>query len=272
MAASEKPYFLYLALPAPHTPIVPSDEFRGKSGLNSYADFVLMVDSEVGKIMDAIEESGEKDNTILIFTSDNGCSPWADFPALNALGHDPSYIFRGHKADLFDGGHRIPCLMQWPDKIKNPSVITQTICLTDFMATLAEITGYSISDNEAEDSYSLLPAILDPRDEKIIREATVSHSINGSFTIRQGDWKLLFAAGSGGWSSPRPGSREEEGLPLVQLYNLKSDPSETDNVQEKYPEIVHKLTALLKKYIEDGRSTQGLPQKNDGDISPQAHF
>jgi arylsulfatase A len=272
MSASEKPYFLYLALPAPHTPIVPSDEFRGKSGLNSYADFVLMVDSEVGKIMDAIEESGEKDNTILIFTSDNGCSPWADFPALNALGHDPSYIFRGHKADLFDGGHRIPCLMQWPDKIKNPSVITQTICLTDFMATLAEITGYSISDNEAEDSYSLLPAILDPRDEKIIREATVSHSINGSFTIRQGDWKLLFAAGSGGWSSPRPGSKEEEGLPPVQLYNLKSDPSETDNVQEKYPEIVHKLTALLKKYIEDGRSTPGLPQKNDGEISIEGLF
>jgi hypothetical protein len=132
------------------------------------------------------------------------------------------------------------------------------------MATLAEITGYSISDDEAEDSYNLLPAILRPHDKNIIREATVSHSINGSFTIRQGDWKLLYTAGSGGWSSPRPGTKEEEGLPPVQLYNLKTDPSETDNVQEKYPEIVKQVTAILTKYIENGRSTPGLPQKNDG--------
>lgn len=262
-AKSEKPYFLYLALPAPHTPILPSKEFQGKSGLNSYADFVLMVDSKVGEVLDAIDRSGEKENTIVVFTSDNGCSPWADFPALIAKGHNPSYIFRGHKADLFDGGHRIPCLMQWPDRIKAANTVSQTICLNDFMATFAAITGYSLADNEAEDSYNLLPAILNPEDKKIISEATVSHSINGSFTIRQGDWKLLLAAGSGGWSSPKPG-KEEEGLPPVQLYNLKSDPSEKVNVQDKYPEVVHKLTALLKKYIVEGRSTAGEIQENDG--------
>lgn len=261
---SEKPYFLYLPLPAPHTPILPSKEFQGKSGLNSYADFVLMVDSKVGEVLDAIERSGEKENTLVVFTSDNGCSPWADFPALIEKGHNPSYIFRGTKADLFDGGHRVPCLMQWPDRIKAGRTVSQTICLTDFMRTLAEITGYKLADNEAEDSYNLLPAMLHPENKKIIREATVSHSINGSFTIRQGDWKLLLAAGSGGWSSPKPG-KEEEGLPPVQLYKLNNDPSENKNLQAENPEMVRKLTALLKKYIEDGRSTPGKPQKNDGE-------
>ena len=261
---SEKPYFLYLALPAPHTPILPSKEFRGKSGLNSYADFVLMVDSKVGEVLDAIERSGENKNTIVVFASDNGCSPWADFPALIAKGHNPSYIFRGTKADLFDGGHRIPCLVQWPAKIKVPHTVSQTVCLNDFMRTFAEITGYQLNDNEAEDSYNILPAILNPEYKKIIREATVSHSINGSFTIRQGEWKLLLAAGSGGWSSPKPG-KEEEGLPPVQLYNLKNDPSEKENLQAKNPEMAQKLSALLKKYIDEGRSTPGKPQKNDGE-------
>jgi arylsulfatase A-like enzyme len=263
-AKSVKPFFLYFPMPAPHTPILPSKEFRGKSGLNSYADYVLMVDFEVGEILKSIDQSGEKDNTLVVFASDNGCSPWADFISLKAKGHNPSFIFRGNKADLFDGGHRIPCLIQWPAKIKSPHIVSQTVCLNDFMATFANIAGYQFADNEAEDSYNLLPAILNPGYRKIIREATVHHSINGSFTIRKGDWKLLLAAGSGGWSSPKPG-KEEEGLPSVQLYNLKSDPAEKDNLQTKYPEVVRELTALLKKYVEDGRSTPGNKQNNDGE-------
>lgn len=263
-APSENPYFLYLPLPAPHTPILPAKEFQGKSGLNEYADYVMMVDAEVGKVLDAIDRSGEKDNTIVVFTSDNGCSPWADFETLLAKGHDPSYIFRGMKSDLFDGGHRIPCLVQWPAQIKKQHTINQTICLTDFMRTFAELSGYKLSDNEAEDSYNLLPAIRNAKFKMPIREALVSHSINGSFTIRQGDWKLLLAAGSGGWSHPTPG-KEEEGLPTVQLYNLKTDPSEKVNLQAQNPEKVKELKALLKKYVEDGRSTPGKPQKNDGE-------
>jgi arylsulfatase A-like enzyme len=262
-APSESPYFLYLALPAPHTPILPAREFQGKSGLNQYADFVMMVDSEAGKVLDAVDRSGEKNNTIIVFTSDNGCAPWADFENLLAKAHNPSYIYRGMKSDLFDGGHRIPCFVQWPARIKKPHKVYQTVCLTDFMRTFAEITGYKLADNEAEDSYNILPVILNPEYERIIREATVSHSINGSFTIRQGDWKLLVAAGSGGWSYPKPG-KEEAGLPTVQLYNLKTDPAEKINLQAQNPEIVNKMTALLKKYIEDGRSTPGKPQKNDG--------
>ncbi len=194
-----KPFFLYFPLTAPHTPIVaPSKEFLGKSGLNIYADFVLEVDHVVGKIRNTLQKTGQDKNTIVVFTSDNGCSPKADFPFLTAHGHYSSYIFRGTKADLFDGGHRIPCLVQWPAQIKVPHTVSQTICLNDFTRTFAEITGYQLAENEAEDSYNLLSAILNPEYKKTIREATVSHSANGSFTIRQGEWKLLMAAGSGG--------------------------------------------------------------------------
>lgn len=259
-----KPFFLYFPLTAPHTPIAPSKEFLGKSGLNVYADFVLEVDHVVGEILKILQKKGLEKNTIVVFTSDNGCSPQADFPFLKEQGHHPSYIFRGNKADLFDGGHRIPCLMQWPAKVKTAHTVSQTICLNDFMATFAGITGYKPADNEAEDSYNLLPAILNPGYKKAIREATVHHSINGSFTIRKGDWKLLLAAGSGGWSSPKPG-KEEEGFPHVQLYNMKSDPAEKNNLEDKNPGVVRELTALLKKYVEEGRSTPGKKQKNDGD-------
>jgi hypothetical protein len=132
------------------------------------------------------------------------------------------------------------------------------------MATFANITGYQISDSEAEDSYNLLPVLLNPDYNENIREATVSHSINGSFTIRKGDWKLLMAPGSGGWSYPRPG-KDTVGLPPVQLYSLSTDIDEQSNVYAEHPEVVGELKALLKKYIEEGRSTPGIPQKNDGE-------
>lgn len=268
---SGTPYFLYLALPSPHTPILPTPEFADKSGINQYADFVMMIDSEVGKLLDMLEGSGQGRNTIVVFASDNGVSPWADIKTLESKGHKPSYIFRGHKADLFEGGHRIPCAMRWPAVIDKPHKIEQTICLNDFMATFAAITDYQLSDNEAEDSYNLLPAILNPGYGKTIREATVHHSINGSFAIRKGDWKLLLAPGSGGWSFPRPG-KEEEGLPPVQLYNIKEDPSEKINMQADHPEIVSELKELLMKYIEEGRSTPGASQKNDGVLPDPVHM
>ena len=223
----------------------------------------MMVDSEVGKVLEAVEQSGEKENTIVVFASDNGCVPWADIETLKLKGHNPSYIFRGYKADLYDGGHHIPCLIQWPAKVRKPHEVKQTVCLNDLMATFADIIDYQLADNEAEDSYSLLPAILKPGFRKEIREATVHHSGNGNFSIRKGEWKLLLSPGSGGWSSPKPG-KEEVGLPPVQLYNMTDDPGEKMNLQDKYPDIVKELTVLLKKYIEEGRSTPGLPQKNEG--------
>lgn len=261
----DKPFYLYLPLPAPHTPILPIKEYQGKSGLNPYGDFVLMVDDMVGKVMNALKEAGVEDNTIIVFSTDNGCSPEAKFDDLQAKGHYPSYIYRGHKADLFDGGHRIPCVVRWPAKIK-PHVVDQTVCLTDFFATFAAVADYQLKDSEGEDSYNILPLLLNEKAGNTIREATVHHSINGDFTIRRGEWKLLLSPSSGGWSFPRPGKDKEviETLPSVQLYNMKDDPAETKNVYAEHPEIVKELKELMVKYVKEGRSTPGVPQKNDG--------
>ncbi len=264
-AQSDQPFFLYLPLPAPHTPILPTEEYQGKSGLNLYGDFVLMVDDMVGKIMDTLDEAGIGDNTILVFSTDNGCSPEADFPDLQSKGHYPSYIYRGHKADLFDGGHRIPCLLRWRGQVE-PHEVNQTVCLTDFYATFAALVGYELQDNEGEDSYNILPLLLDTKEVSPIREATVHHSINGDFTIRQGKWKLLLSPSSGGWSYPKPGQDDEviKTLPIVQLYDMDEDPGETKNLCDDYPEVVGDLRELMMKYVRDGRSTPGAPQKNDG--------
>lgn len=270
-SAQKEPYFLYLALPSPHTPILPSEDFRGKSGINPYADFMMMIDEEIGKLMKVIEETGNSSNTIVVFTSDNGTAPWADIETLKSKGHLTSYIYRGHKADLYEGGHRVPCFIKWPARIKKPHIVDQTVCLNDFMATFAAITGYKPADNEAEDSFNLLPAILKPGYRKVIREATVHQSVNGNLAIRKGDWKLLMTPGSGGWSYPRPG-KEEQGLPPVQLFNMRNDPSEKVNLQAEHPEIVKKLTDLLRKYIEDGRSTPGSPQENEGEFPDKLRF
>lgn len=265
-AAGESPYFLYLPLPAPHAPILPSEEFRGKSGVSPYADFVMMVDAEIGKVLQAIEDSGESENTIVVFASDNGPAPAADLETLQEKGHNSSYIFRGYKADLFDGGHRIPCIVRWPGKFE-PKKVGTTICLTDFMATFAGITGYDLADNEGEDSFDLMPLLLDHSRENYRREATVHHSINGDFTIRQGKWKLLLAPGSGGWSYPRPGKDDEvlATLPPYQLYDMQKDPGERHNLYNKRPKIVRRMKGILEGYISNGRSTPGTPQSNDGE-------
>ncbi|RHU23268.1 arylsulfatase [Parabacteroides sp. TM07-1AC] len=261
----DKPFYLYLPLPAPHTPILPIKEYQGKSGLNPYGDFVLMVDDMVGKVMNALKEAGVDDNTILVFSTDNGCSPQAKFDELQEKGHYPSYIYRGHKADLFDGGHRIPCAVRWPAKIK-PHTVNQTVCLTDFFATFATIADYQLKDSEGEDSYNILPLLLNEKEGDVIREATVHHSINGDFTIRKGEWKLLLSPSSGGWSFPKPGTDDEviKTLPLIQLYNMKTDPAEKNNVYAEHPEVVKELKDLMIKYVKEGRSTPGTPQKNDG--------
>ncbi|WP_026947643.1 sulfatase family protein [Algoriphagus marincola] len=258
-----QPFFLYLALPSPHTPILPTPEWQGKSGVAPYADFMLMIDDYVGQINQAIKKAGIEDNTLVIFTSDNGGSPAAGLDIMQAAGHYSSYIYRGHKADIYEGGHRVPFIAKWPSKIKPGVLSSQTICLTDLMATAAEIVAYDLKPNEGEDSFSLLKMLEGNDTEGIVREATVHHSINGSFAIRQGDWKLIMAKGSGGWSFPKPGDPAEEGLPEVQLYNLALDPGESQNLQDRYPEIVSDLKKLLIKYIQEGRSTPGLPQPND---------
>ena len=263
-AAEDQPFFLYLALPSPHTPILPTEDWQGKSGLNPYADFVLMVDDYMGQLMETIEQAGIEKNTLVFFTSDNGCSPRANFEVLAEKGHDPSYIYRGNKADIYEGGHRVPFIAKWPARIKPGSVCEEVICTTDFFATLASLSGYEISESEGEDSYDLSPLFDEPAPEIPLREATVHHSITGDFAIRKGDWKLIMCPGSGGWSYPTPKECAEiDTLPGIQLYNLAEDIAETSNLQATEQAKVEELRALLIRYIRDGRSTPGQPQKND---------
>ena len=260
----EEPFFLYLALPSPHTPILPRKEWQGVSGLNPYGDFVMMIDAYMGQLEKVIKEAGIEENTIVIFTSDNGCSPAAKIDELEKEGHHPSYIYRGHKADIYEGGHRVPFIVKWPKKISEGFVSNETICTTDLMATCADIVGYSLLDNEGEDSYSILPLIEQTKIDKPVREATIHHSIYGKFAIRKDEWKLIMCPGSGGWSFPQPTNKEViDSLPKYQLYNLKNDPGEISNLQATNPEKVEELKSLLAKHIIEGRSTPGVPQKND---------
>ncbi|MBI9019209.1 MAG: arylsulfatase [Phycisphaerae bacterium] len=262
-AATGKPFFLYLPLPSPHTPILPSKEFQGKSGINPYCDFVMMVDHCIGQIANAIQQGGIKDNTIIIVAADNGCAPAAKIEEMTAKGHYPSYVYRGHKADIYEGGHRIPLIVRWPIQVKAGSRCDDTTSLIDLMATCADILGAKLPDNAAEDSVSMLPNLLQTTTLPV-RQATVTHSVNGSFSITQGKWKLVLCPGSGGWSAPRPG-KATEGLPPVQLYDLSVDIAEKNNLQAKHPDVVNRLTALLQKYVDDGRSTPGKPQTNEGE-------
>ncbi|WP_165072230.1 sulfatase family protein [Paludisphaera rhizosphaerae] len=261
-----RPFFLYLALTSPHTPIVPTSEWQGKSGLTPYGDFVMQTDAAVGRVLDALDRHGLADDTLVVLTSDNGCSPAAGFDDMVKLGHHPSGPFRGYKADIFEGGHRIPFVVRWPGNVAAASTSDQTICLTDLMATAAEIVGEPLRADANEDSVSLVP-ILKGTANGPVREATVHHSINGSFAIRQGPWKLIFCPDSGGWSAPRPGRDDASKLPPIQLYNLADDPAETKNLQAEHPVIVARLTALMRKYVDDGRSTPGLAQPNDRKVT-----
>jgi len=264
-AGRPKPFFLYFPLSAPHTPMLPSPEFQGKSGTNEYGDFCLHVDDVVGQIMSAIDRLEMADNTILIFAADNGCTPRVDFDELESLGHKPSYVFRGHKADIYEGGHRIPLIVRWPERIAPGSTTDETVCLVDLLATCADILGTELPDNAGEDSVSNLPLWEGASLDTSLREATVHHSIDGSFSIRKGKWKLEMCPGSGGWSHPRPGV-ECEGLPPIQLYDLNADIGERQNLYEEHPEIVEELKSFLTQYVENGRSTPGAKQENYGGV------
>lgn len=263
--SSGEPFFLYFPLPAPHTPIVPTDEWKGKSGLNAYGDFVMQVDDTVGQVLAALERNGLTENTLVIFTSDNGCSPEAKYKELEEKGHDPSYIYRGHKADIYEGGHRVPFFAKWPDQIKRGSITNRPVSLGDLMATAADVLDVSLAPEDAVDSVSMVP-LFDREEAKYMRTDIVHHSINGAFAITEGDWKLALCAGSGGWSAPRAGRHDMSKLPSVQLFNLREDPGERNNVQAEYPEIVKNLTEKLQGYVDAGRSTPGVNQPNDRDI------
>lgn len=263
-AKEEEPFFLYLALNSPHSPVVPSEAWQGKSGMGKYADFVMETDDVVGKVLQAIKDNGLEENTLVFFTSDNGCSyPVAKGQQLEQkYGHYPSANFRGAKSDIWEGGHRIPFIVKWPGKIKPNTTNGQLICQTSLMATCAAITGAEMDADAGVDSYSILP-LLKNNKAKSDYKLVVHHSINGKFSIRNKKWKLELTPGSGGWSGPTDKKAIQAGLPGVQLYNMKKDEEETTNVYARHPKIVDELTAELKLIVESGRSTPGSAVQND---------
>ena len=257
---ASKPFFTYIALPSPHTPIVPTPEWQGKSELGKYGDFQMQTDGFVGQIMDAVAAGGFSENTLFIVSSDNGCSKAADIKGLQAQGHFPSAHLRGSKADLWDGGHRVPFIVRWPASVKAGSQSDQLICLTDVIATYAEITGATLPGDAGEDSVSFLPALKGKAIEST-RAGVIHHSISGHFAYRMGKYKLLLAKGSGGWTSPT--EKEAKDPPKAQLYDMEKDPGETTNLYASHPEVAERLLKQLEMDVAQGRSTPGAPAKND---------
>lgn len=262
-AAKGAPFFLYLPLTSPHTPIVPSGRWQGKSAIGDYGDFIMETDWVVGEVLAELEARGVADNTLIIFTADNGCSPAAGIPRLEEQGHVPNGPWRGHKADIYEGGHRVPFLVRWPGQAAPGSESARTLCLTDCFATIAAVLGRRPGTDTAVDSFSFLPELRGQPGQP--RAPVIHHSINGSFAIRSGDWKLCLCPGSGGWSQPVPKvARADASLPPVQLFNLADDPGETLNLAPREPERVRSLAAAVARMIALGRSTPGPDQPFEG--------
>lgn len=257
----EKPFFLYVPYGSPHSPVVPTKAWQGKSGLNKHADFVMETDDGFNQILDALDRNGFSENTLVIFSADNGTSKGANIKELQEKGHYVSAHLRGSKADLWDGGHRVPFVVRWPGEIEAGSTSDQLICLIDLFATCSDITGQDLPKNGAEDSVSFLPAFSG---EPIVstRSGVIHHSISGHFAYRQGKWKLLLAKASGGWTSPKE-EQAPKGSPRAQLYDMEKDPGETTNLYASHPEVAARFLALLEADVARGRSTEGAPSEND---------
>ncbi|MGL5561836.1 MAG: sulfatase-like hydrolase/transferase, partial [Tannerellaceae bacterium] len=218
-------------------------------GAGVYGDFVCMVDHAVGRVQEALKQAGLAENTIVIFTSDNGAH-WLP-EDIAATQHQANAHFSGMKSDVWEGGHHVPFIVTWPHGIKNGKTSDEVICTTDLMATCAEMIGVPLSENSGEDSFSFWKVLTGESHTAPLREATIHHSISGEFALRQGDWVYIDCKGSGGWSK-REGADTQQ--PQVQLYNVVEDPQEMNNLCEQYPEKVAAMKALLEKYKSEGRS------------------
>ncbi len=251
-----KPFLLYFPWTSPHAPIVPAPEFQGKTKAGGYGDYMYQSDWSAGQILKALQDNGLADNTLVIFTSDNGPEHYA-YDRYQNFDHASMDSLRGLKRDLWEGGHRVPFIVRWPGRVRPGSISDETICVTDLMATLADIVGYSLDNQTAEDSYSFLPVFLEKSSGPPIREATVHHAPNGQFAIRQGDWVYIDWKNGNvtrvpDWFDQEKGYSKTEAPGL--LYNLKNDLSEYQNLYHEQPEIAARLKNLLEKYRSQSRS------------------
>ena len=247
---TRKPFFLYLPLPAPHTPWLPGKRFTGKSNASMYGDFVMMVDDMVGQIMKRLEQHGMADDTLLVFTSDNG-PVW--YPAdTERLGHSSTGSLRGMKADSYEGGHRVPFIVRWPSQTPASTVNEHLICHTDMLATLAVLTGQEVPIGQAQDSINQSSLLFMPKLEEPPRNTLITSNNPKYFGVRMGQWKMITGLGSGGFTQPRD-LKPSEGGPTGQLFNLSEDLSETNNLWQKHPEIVKQLESILRQSKEAGK-------------------
>jgi arylsulfatase A-like enzyme len=253
--SARRPLMLYLAYTAPHTPWLPVAEFAGKSGAGMYGDFVMMVDAQIGRVLAALDKADMASDTLLIFTSDNG--PMWLRADVARLGHDAAGGLRGMKGDAWEGGHRMPFIVRWPGRVKAGTVSDQTICFTDLLATFAEICGAKLPSAVGPDSFSFLPVLegRQPKDQPIRAPIVMRAGSSQAMMIRSGDWKLINQLGSGGFSQPKT-IKPEPGGPAGQLYNLRNDLAETNNLYLKHPEIVARLEAEMQRIVKAELSRQ----------------
>ncbi len=243
-AQDEKPFFLYIPLPAPHTPWVPTMEHDGSSEAGMYGDFTQQTDAEVGRIMQAVKDAGIERETLIIFTSDNG--PYWVPSLTHKYGHQAAAHLRGMKGDIWEGGHRVPYIASWPGKIPMGSISNALTSLTHLISTVADIVGEADPNAHGEDSYSIWEVLHGKSDEVAGQPGIMMHSSRAHFAWREGPWKFIEKRGSGGFSSP-VSFDVRMGEATAQLYNLEEDPSETTNLYFKYPEKGEYLSKRLKQ-------------------------
>jgi len=266
-ANKEAPFMLYFPLTGPHKPALTARRFVGKSGYGPYGDLVMQVDWTVGQVLEALKDNQIEDNTLVIYTSDNGSYMFR----IDEAGPDhvddekvqgyhenrrqSNYIWRGTKADIYDGGHRVPFIVRWPQTISGGVSNSSTICLTDILATITEIQGLEQAGDVGPDSFSFYSLLLGDADFQ--RPPIIHHSVNGTFSIRHGKWKMIFSDGSGGRQQPIGKPFNEP----YQLYNLEKDPSESINVLNENTEVAEILTGYLQQ-IQDKGTSQGFTYRN----------
>ena len=217
----------------------------------------METDAEVGRLLNALEQAGKSENTLVLFTSDNGCAPYINVQQLEEMGHFPSGPLRGYKSDAWEGGHRVPMIVRWPGRVAPGSTCAQLVHQADLIATLAEVVDFELPVNAGEDSFSMLS--LFQGHNKAIREHAISCSSGGIPAVRARKWKYLPVPGSGGWSK-LPADQQTQ---PCQLYNLEDDLGETNNLAAAEPKQVKRMQELLENLISNGRSTPGPQQPND---------
>ena len=259
-AKQSDPFLLYMPLTSPHTPLAVNEPWRGKSGLeNACADLIMETDAMVGEVLEAVRRTGVINETIVVFTSDNGFAPYVGAKELEAKGHFPSGPLRGYKSDVWEGGHRVAFIVRYPGVVTPASLCGQLVHQADLLATLADLLAVDLPSNAAEDSFSLLPLLRG--ESRPLRRYAISCSLRGLPAIRDGHWKLILGSGSGGWS--KGGERSS-----LQLYDLATDLGEQKNLAIQEPERVAAMTSTYQKIVAEGRSTNGPRQPNDVLVKP----